>query len=155
MDVIKSKIKIINREVIHPVKIAVTKHFRIIACLTLLVCFVSGIVTACTEADKVNANIAKEADNFNVLRRFAVINTRTDKVEFELIGRFSIQTEQYPKIYVTVEKSDGEYLKHIIGLNENTFYIVEDIGGAQVSKYRYEINYIPEMIKPFEITQND
>lgn len=42
----------------------------------------------CTEADKVSQNVSQEADNFNVLRRFAVINTRTDKVEFELIGAF-------------------------------------------------------------------
>lgn len=51
-------------------------------------------ITACTEADKVSSNVSQEADNFNVLRRFAVINTRTDKVEFELVGAFSLETRQ-------------------------------------------------------------
>lgn len=126
----------------------------IFAVLVLMVCVLVGNAAGCTEAEKVSYNVSKEADNFNVLRRFAVINTRTDKVEFELIGRFSLDASQFPKISITVEKNKGEYLKHIIGLNENTFYIVEDISGAEVNQYRYEINYIPEMIKPFEITQS-
>ena len=53
---------------------------------------IGGTLTACTEADKVSSNVSQEADNFNVLRRFAVINTRTDKVEFELVGAFSLET---------------------------------------------------------------
>ncbi len=53
-------------------------------------------LTACTEVDKVSYNVSQEADNFNALRRFAVINTRTDKVEFELIGAFSLQVENAP-----------------------------------------------------------
>ena len=112
-------------------------------------------VAGCTEADQVSYNVSQEADNFNVLRRFAVINTRTDKVEFELIGAFSLDATGYPKISVIVEKDDGEYLKHIIGLNEDTFYIVEDIGGAAVNKYKYEINYIPETIVPFTVKSED
>lgn len=113
------------------------------------------VAVGCTEADQVSYNVSQEADNFNVLRRFAVINTRTDKVEFELIGAFSLDATAYPKISVIVEKDDGEYLKHIIGLNEDTFYIVEDIGGAAVNKYKYEINYIPETIIPFTVTSED
>lgn len=40
---------------------------------------IGGTLTACTEADKVSSNVSQEADNFNVLRRFAVINTRQTK----------------------------------------------------------------------------
>ena len=50
-------------------------------------------LTGCTEAEKVSENVSQEADNFNVLRRLAVINSRTDKVEFELIGAFSLEVE--------------------------------------------------------------
>lgn len=113
-------------------------------------------ITSCDrEANRVSYNVSKEADNFNVLRRLAVINTRTDKVEFEVVGRFSLDTSASSnKIYIIVEKEKGVYLKHIIGLNENTFYVVEDIGGAGVSEYKYEINYIPEMIVPVKVTSN-
>ena len=34
-------------------------------------------------------------------------------------------------------------------------YVVEDLGGADVSKYKYEINYIPESIIPFTITTSE
>lgn len=125
----------------------------------LVLCFLGVIFTTITscgrEAERVSYNVSKEADNFNVLRRLAVINTRTDKVEFEVVGRFSLDTSASSnKIYIIVEKEKGVYLKHIIGLNENTFYVVEDIGGADVSEYKYEINYIPEMIVPVKVTSN-
>lgn len=51
---------------------------KVILLLTLL----TILLASCREADKVSHNISKEADNFNVVRRVAVINTRTDKVEF-------------------------------------------------------------------------
>ena len=114
-------------------------------------------LAGCTEASQVSHNVSQEADNFNVLRRFAVINTRTDKVEFELIGAFSLQVENSHdnQVEVVVELEDGTYKKHIIGMNENTMYVVEDLGGAKVNKYKYEVNYIPETIGPFTITEND
>ena len=113
----------------------------------------------CAEADKVSHNVSREADNFNVLRRFAVINTRTDKVEFELIGAFSLNDESgnevAKKVSVTCEMEDGSYKKHIIGLNKDTFYVVEDLGGAKVNKYKYQVNYIPESIVPVTIVSHD
>ena len=117
----------------------------------------AAMFAGCTEASQVSYNVSQEADNFNVLRRFAVINTRTDKVEFELIGAFSLQVENSHdnQVEIVVELEDGTYKKHIIGMNENTMYVVEDLGGAKVNKYKYEVNYIPETIVPFTITEND
>ena len=109
-------------------------------------------LTGCTEAEKVSENVSQEADNFNVLRRLAVINSRTDKVEFELIGAFSLEVENKNKINVIFEMEDGSYKKHIVGLNQETMYVVEDIGGAKVNKYKYEVNYIPESVVPFTVT---
>ena len=129
---------------------------KIVAVMTVFM-LAAAMLAGCssTEASQVSHNVSQEADNFNVLRRFAVINTRTDKVEFELIGAFSLDASSYPKISVIVEKEDGSYFKHIIGLNDDTFYVVEDLGGAEVNKYKYEVNYIPETIVPFTITEND
>ena len=126
-----------------------------IVAVMAVVMLAAMMLAGCTEASQVSHNVSQEADNFNVLRRFAVINTRTDKVEFELIGAFSLDASAYPKISVIVEKEDGSYFKHIIGLNDDTFYVVEDLGGAEVNKYKYEVNYIPETIVPFTITEND
>lgn len=107
----------------------------------------------CTEANKVSQNIAKEADNFNVYRRVVIINTRTDKPEFEIIGKMSLSIGTN-RIDCIVEE-DGRYYKHIINLTQNNMYVVEDLGGSDVSKYKYEINYIPESIIPFTITQSE
>lgn len=127
---------------------------RIVAGMAIVLLAMVMLI-GCTEASNVSYNVSQEADNFNVLRRFAVINTRTDKVEFELIGAFSLDASEYPKVSVIVEKEDGSYYKHIIGLNDDTFYVVEDLGGAEVNKYKYEVNYIPEQIVPFEVTEKE
>lgn len=50
------------------------------------------IMSGCTEAFRVNANINQAADNFNVTRRLEVINARTDQPLFELIGNFHFPT---------------------------------------------------------------
>lgn len=110
------------------------------------------MLTGCTEAEKVSHNIAKEANNFNVYRRVVIINTRTDKPEFEVIGKLSV-TISNERLDVLVEE-DGKYYKHIINLTENNMYVVEDLGGSDVNKFKYEVNYIPESIVPITVTQS-
>lgn len=124
-------------------------------CVLLAMVFVLCCLFGCTEASKVSYNVSQEADNFNVLRRLAVINSRTDKVEFELIGAFSLEVDNGRKINIICEMEDGTYKKHIVGLNDETMYVIEDIGGAAVNKYKYQVNYIPESIVPFTITENE
>lgn len=106
------------------------------------------------ESERVSHNIAQEADNFNVLRRVVVINTRTDKAEFECIGRIAVEVGS-KRLNIIVETDKGKYQKHIVNLTGNNMYIVEDLGGAEVNKYKYEINYLPEMIQPFDIVTKD
>ncbi len=65
-----------------------------------------------SESDKVSYNISKEADNFNVRRRVAVINTRTDKIEFKVEGLISVDTSNSKKLVVIAEVSKGKYRKH-------------------------------------------
>ncbi len=133
-------------------KLNIKKRMAIIAAIGCL--SIGGIVTGCTEADKVSNNVSKEADNFNVLRRFAVINTRTDKVEFEIVGAFSLEDEGSKKVKLIVETANGSYKKHIVHMNRDSMYVIEDLGGAKVNKYKYEVNYIPESIVPFKVTES-
>ena len=110
----------------------------------------------CTQADRVSYNISQEADRFNVTRRLAVINARSDKPIFELIGNFSIKTDSVDdQLEVTVEYEKGKYKKHFVYLNEWTIYTVEDVSGAFVDNYHYEVNYLPEMFIPFTVTMKD
>lgn len=115
-----------------------------------------GTLNGCTEAGRVSSNVSQEADNFNVLRRLTVINSRTDKPAFELIGVFSLEVDAGDnQLEIVCELEDGTYKKHFIGLNDETMYVVEDLGGAKVNKYKYEVNFLPEMIQPFDIITVD
>lgn len=112
--------------------------------------------SGCTrQSTRVACNISKEADNFNVTRRLEVINARTDKPMFELIGNFAIANNDTNELEVTVEIGQGVYKKHLVYLNNWTIYVVEDVSGAYVDKYHYEVNFLPEMIVPVTITSND
>ena len=125
-----------------------------ILCLILVIAVVLGL-TACSQADRVSHNISKEADRFNVTRRLAVINARTDKPVFEIIGNFSIDNTSTNELAVTVEVEQGKYKKHYVYLNEWTIYTVEDVSGAYVDNYHYEVNYLPKMIMPVTLTIKD
>lgn len=125
--------------------------------ISLIIIMIVGIfaLTGCTEVSRVSHNIGQQADNFNITRRLAVINARTDKPIFELIGNFSLQNNINNELEIVCETEKGVYKKHFVYLNEYTIYVVEDISGAYVDKYHYEINFIPEMIQPITITSVD
>lgn len=125
------------------------KKAILVVCLILIAMILSG----CTEAYKVSQNVSKEADNFNVTRRVTVFNTRTDKMLLEIIGNLSV-LKSNDDIDIIVEVGDGIYKKHFVSLNQWTTYVVEDISGAFVDKYHYEINFLPEMIVPVTFTQS-
>ena len=113
-------------------------------------------LAGCRQSEKVSHNISKEADNFNVIRRVAVINTVSGKPLFEAIGRISIGSENESKLVILVEVEKGKYKKHIIGLNTaTTMYVVEDVKGANVDEYTYEMNYNPDHFKVFSLKDID
>ena len=129
---------------------------KIILLFSLLA--VGTVVTACgtgTQAKKVSYNVSQDADNFNVIRRVAVINTRTDKVEVEVIGNISVDTSDKNKLVIIAETDKGVYKKHLVNMTEWNMYVVEDLDGAKVNKYKYEVNYMPESIIPWDIVRKD
>lgn len=125
-----------------------------VLCLILAIVIMLACVS-CSQADRVSHNISKEADRFNVTRRLAVINARSDKPVFEIIGNFSISNNINNELEITVEVEKGKYKKHFVYLNQWTIYTVEDVSGAYVDNYHYEVNYLPEMIIPVTVTMKD
>ena len=125
------------------------------AILIATICIMVLVLSGCSkrEADKVSYNISKEADNFNVTRRITVFNTRTDKCLLEIIGNLSVQKSS-GDIDIIVEVAEGKYKKHFVNLNTWTTYVVEDVSGAFVDKYHYEVNFQPEAIIPYKITMS-
>lgn len=114
------------------------------------------VLAGCRESERVSYNVSKEADNFNVRRRVTVINTRTDKIEFKVEGLLSVDTSDEKKLTIIAETSKGKYKKHFVNLTGNNMYVVEDISkGKDVSKYKYEVEYMPESIVPVTVTNNE
>ena len=102
------------------------------------------------------ANVSKEADNFNVVRRLTVINTRTDKCILQMTGKLSLEdVENGLAVLVDVDRDKGIYQKHWVYLNPNTMYTVEDLNGISVSKYAYELEFMPQQLVPVKITANE
>ena len=122
--------------------------------VTLAASVLAASVTGCREVDKVSYNVSQEADNFNVIRRLVVINARTDKPMFELVGAFSFELHNR-RIIATVETGKNQYKKYSVGLTDWTLWSVEDLEGASVDKYHYEVNFLPEMIIPVTFTSKD
>lgn len=132
------------------------KKIKRIGIVMLCLALIIALFSACTESERVKFNVKQEADNFNVTRRITVINSRSDKVIIELIGNCSIQVDSEDKqLEVTSEIADGQYKIDYINLNEWTTYVVEDLSGSDVSKYHYELNYLPEAVQPFTVTSKD
>lgn len=116
------------------------KVMALLAVFVLLCAFLTG----CTEVYKVSNNISQEADNFNVTRKLTVVNARTDTILLELTGTFALKNNTDNELEVIIETEEGKYKKDLVYLNDYTMYVVEDVSGADVDKYHYEINFLPE-----------
>lgn len=117
------------------------KIIKALALVTLLT------ITGCTQADTVRHNLTEDADSFNITRRITVFNTRTDKVLMQMTGVMSIKTDSGTKELNVLVKDGETYYKHLIYLNDDTTYVMEDVGGADVSRSAYEIHFLPEVLE--------
>lgn len=119
---------------------------------------VLGTFTGCqTEAQRVNHNLTKEADNFNVVRQLTVINCIEGDVLFQMTGKMSITADTSDNQLEILVEDDGTYVKHFVGLSDNVTYVVEDLnlGANAVSKYKYTLNFNPNMWIPINVETID
>src|SRR5574344_1338998 len=97
------------------------------------------------EADVASYNISKEADNFNVYRKVTVMNNQSDVVMLEFEGWCSINKDNSDnQLEITYRVGENSYYKDFIGLNDRTAYVITQIDGSNVDKYRYEWVYHSE-----------
>ena len=115
------------------------------------------LVSGCeTEASRVSYNLSQQADNFNVIRQLTVINCIEGDVLFQMTGKMSITADREDnQLEVIVEREDGTYQKHFIGLSDNVTYVVEDLGSNNVDQYKYSLNYNPKMWIPVGVESVD
>lgn len=129
---------------------------KIVSVVFVLMVAIATMTGCSTEAEKVSYNLSQQADNFNVVRQLTVINCIEGDVLFQMTGRLSITADTADnQLEVIVEREDGTYQKHFIGLSDNVTYVVEDLGENNVSKYKYTLNYNPKMWIPVDVNTID
>ena len=118
-----------------------------------------GMLAGCeTEASRVEYNLTQEADNFNIVRQLTVINCLQGDVLFQMTGKMSITADvEDNQLEIIVENDDGNYTKHFVGLSDNVTYTIEDLnlGKNDVKKYKYTLNFNPNMWLPYDVETID
>ena len=128
-----------------------------VLCAIILGVFTVMALSGCdTQASRVSYNLSQQADNFNDVRQITVMNCIKGDVLFQMTGKMSITADTADnQLEVIVEDNDGNYKKHFIGLSDNVTYVVEDITSGDVSKYKYTLNFNPNMWIPANIGNID
>lgn len=124
---------------------------KVLALIAAATLGLAGGLAGCTESERVSYNLSEQADNFNDVRQITVINCLQGDVLFQMTGKMSITADTGDnQLEIIVEDENGEYKKHFIGLSDNVTYVVEDITSGDVNKYKYTLNFNPNMWIPFE-----
>lgn len=128
----------------------------ILAILSVLL--TATVLTGCgTEAQRVSYNLSQQADNFNVVRQLTVINCIEGDVLFQMTGKMSITADTADNQLEIIVEDNGTYVKHFVGLSDNVTYVVEDLnlGANEVNKYKYTLNFNPNMWIPYDVETID
>ena len=101
--------------------------------------------------------LSQEADNFNIVRQLTVINCIEGDVLFQMTGKLSITADTSDNQLEIIVEDNGTYVKHFIGLSDNVTYVVEDLnlGANDVKKYKYTLNFNPNMWIPVNVETID
>lgn len=121
-----------------------TKSKKFVAVAVSLSLAASMLFVGCSEADKANYNISKQADYFESERKLTVYNARTDTIILEAEGYMSISNNDNGELVCTVKTGKNTYKKNYVYLNENTMYVVEDITGTHTDPYHYKMYFHTE-----------
>lgn len=123
------------------------KVFTKIITIALVICLLCMLFsyTGCSEADRVNENISKQAQYFACERRVTVYNARTDKVIMYIEGYIDISNNTSNELVVTAKVGADTYKKNYVYLNEYTLYVVEDINGTHTDPYHYKVYFDVKM----------
>lgn len=130
-----------------------TKKIRLIISIVSLIIIgaLTLILPGCTEADRVNHNLSKQANYFDCERRVTVYNARTDKVILYIEGYIDISNNTTNELVVTAKTGNDTYKKNYVYLNEYTLYVVEDISGTHTDPYHYKVVFDTNVAPDIEV----
>lgn len=106
------------------------------------------LASACTsDADVVNNNLNKDADNFKVNRRVVFYNAILDKYIMIVEGYCSVDPGDANRMTVTC-KVGNEYKRNALGKSDNVLWWYEQLTTSNVSPNHYKVIFKPEAIVP-------
>lgn len=126
------------------------KFIRKLAAL-LMILTIAMTFTGCSEAEKVNHNLSKQAQYFECERRITVYNARTDKIILYAEGYLNIENNTTSELVVTAKVGKDAYKKNYIYLNDYTLYVVEDITGTHTDPYHYKLYFHTDVLPDVEV----
>lgn len=118
----------------------------------MVVLATAATLAACSsDADKVSRNISTKCEQFQCQRRIVGVNGITDKVEFDIEGRCSIEGDglgNLNALTVVCKQGPNEYKKHYVGMSDNMFFISTQLKPLDASVYRTKIILKPQNVIP-------
>ena len=112
-----------------------------LALLAVVLLLVFGL-NGCTKADRVNWNTRQQADNFDIRRRVVALNTRTDKILFEVEGLISLTDDDDGDLNVMIKTNDG-YKLFYAHLSKDVTYTCIQLEPNEADPYAYDIRFFP------------
>ena len=110
--------------------------------ITLMALCVLFCASSCSEAQRVNYNISKQAQYFECERRVTVYNARTDTCIMMIEGRINIANDhEHNELIVTAKVGKDTYKVNYVYLTDYTLYVVDDISGTHTDPYHYKIYF--------------
>lgn len=110
--------------------------------ITLMALCVLFCASSCSEAQRVNHNISKQAQYFECERRVTVYNARTDKCIMMIEGWINIENDpEHNELIVTAKVGKDTYKVNYVYLTDYTLYVVDDISGTHTDPYHYKIYF--------------
>lgn len=127
----------------------VNKTFKIIGAVVLGGLLLTGGAAGCaSDADTAAENLSTKAEKFEVQRKITIVNTRSDKVVFEVTGRCSIEFESKERVMAMCKHGDDDFRKHYAVTGDTGMAMIEQLGPIDVDEYHTQIVIKPETIIP-------
>ena len=115
--------------------------------LVIIVAIIS--LSACTsEAESVNENLSKDADNFKIARKVTFVNGITDRVILEVQGLCSVDPGDGNRMMVTCKDNRGLYVRHSMGKSDNVIWVVQQLEATNTSTSAYRFVVRPDSLIP-------
>lgn len=116
--------------------------------MVLMAVVVLGSFTGCDDASVVRSNLEVAEQNFKIFRRVVFYNGITGDYILTIEGYLAVTIDIDGDVVVTVKTSEGQYLKHYLGLSDNVTYFSEALRAVDVSDAKYKVVFKPSVILP-------